>query len=133
MTKVVEIIRLETGKEGTLGVLRINKEVFCVTLEPRDFGNKQNISCIPAQPYLCRPVESPRFGGTFEVTDVPGRSHILFHAGNLAEHTEGCILLGETIGKLKGQRAVLNSGNTFRNFLAEMGRKPFRLVILEAY
>lgn len=131
--RIVEIIRLESSQDGTFGMLRIDKQLFCATLEPRENDNQQNISCIPAQPYQVHPVESPRFGGTFEVQDVPGRSHILFHAGNFAESTEGCILIGEHVGKLKDQRAIVNSGATFKRFLAEIGRKPFRLIIYEAY
>lgn len=114
---ILELIRLEESQAGTFGVLRVNKEVFCLTLEPRDELNAPTRSSIPAQQYLCRRVESPKFGETFEVTDVPGRSHVLFHAGNVAHDTQGCILLGATWGKLKENRAVLNSGDTFRRFL----------------
>ena len=131
--KIVEIIRLETGESGTLSILRIDKQVFCVTLEPPDRLNERNTSSIPAGQYICSPYESPTHGGTFEVTNVPGRSAILLHAGNIVDHTEGCIMLGETFGKLKGNRAILNSGNTFRRFLAEMGRTPFHLTIYERY
>lgn len=130
---VVEIVRLEESEQGTFGVLKINKKVFCCTLEPRDEENQQNISSIPAQQYLCRLVESPTFGGTFEVTKVPSRSNILFHAGNVTENTEGCVLLGEYFGKLSGDRAILNSGKTFRRFLNELGRQPFHLTIQEYY
>lgn len=130
---IVELIRLEESEQGTFGVLRINKEVFCATLEPPDRENETGRSSIPAQQYMCQPVESPTHGGTFEVTRVPGRSHVLFHAGNVAEHTEGCIILGQYFGKLREQRAVLNSGTTFKAFLNIMGRKPFHLTIFEKY
>lgn len=130
---IVEIVRLESGPEGTFGVLRIDKQVFCATLEPRTNGNQQSASCIPSQPYICAPVESPKFGATFEIKNVPGRSHILFHAGNMVEHTEGCILVGQYIGKLRGKRAVLNSGATFRVLLLELGRKSFHLTITEHF
>lgn len=131
--KIVELIRLEETEHGTMGVLRIDKEVFCCTLEPPDRENEVSRSSIPAQQYLCKPVESPTHGGTFEVTNVPGRTHILFHAGNVVDHTEGCILLGQYFGKLKGNRAVLNSGNTFKQFLNDVGRQPFKLTVYEVY
>ena len=130
---IVELIRLEESRQGTFGVLRINKQIFCCTLEPPDRGNKRSVSSIPAQQYICKPVESPSHGGTFEVTNVPGRSHILFHSGNIVGQTEGCILLGEHFGKLRGQRALLNSGKTFRDFLREVGREPFHLTIYEQF
>jgi len=59
---------------------------------------------------------------TFEIVregsnGVDGHKYLLFHSGNIEKHSEGCILLGETIGKLEGVRAVLNSGATFQKFL----------------
>jgi len=131
--KIVELVRLEESEQGTFGVLRIDKEVFCCTLEPPDLENQQSVSSIPAQQYICRPFESPTHGGTFQVSNVPGRTYVLFHAGNLVHHTEGCILLGEHFGKLKGSRAILNSGETFKAFLAEVGREPFHLTIYEQF
>lgn len=119
--KVLELIRLENTPQGVVSILKINKHVFCATLEPPELDNQTNISCIPAGQYYIRGIKSPRFGDTYTVLDVPGRSHILFHAGNLVEHTAGCILLGETIGKLSGDRAVLNSGATFKRFMEELG------------
>ena len=131
---IVEIIRLEESEQGTLGALRIQKELFCCTLEEADRLNAANISSIPAQQYICRRVQSPKFGETFQVMDVPGRSHILFHAGNVDRDTEGCILLGSSWGKLSGRRAVLNSGTTFRAFMDAMqGHDELHLTIKEEY
>ena len=105
MVEKVEIVRLEKGFDGTFGVLRLDGKVFCVTLELPDLDNEANISCIPAGAYTCRRVDSPAFGRTFEISDVPGRSHILFHAGNVADDTQGCVLLGRYFGLLEIGRA----------------------------
>lgn len=131
----VELIRLEENPHyGTFGVLKINKEVFCVTLEPPDFLNELNRSSIPAQQYFCSKHDSPTFGSTYVVRHVPARSDILFHAGNLVDHTEGCILLAQHYGKLKGNRAILNSGETFNRFLNVMRpHHQFTLTIHEVY
>ncbi|MGE4193081.1 MAG: DUF5675 family protein [Pseudodesulfovibrio sp.] len=67
-----------------------------MTLERPWLDNQPDVSCIPAGRYICRRTVSPKFGETFEVTNVEGRTHILFHAGNFPEETEGCILLGVT-------------------------------------
>ena len=133
--KIVELIRLENHHNyGTFGTLKIDKETFCVTLEPPDFLNQRNISCIPAGQYLCSKVNSPKFGLTYEVRHVPGRSHILFHAGNWVKNTEGCILLAESYGKIHGNRAILNSGKTFKNFLETMiDEHTFHLTISECF
>jgi len=115
---ILELIRLEENYDyGTFGVLKTGKMVFCVTLEPRDELNAPFISSIPAQQYMCKRVNSPKYGRTWQVENVPGRLSVLFHPGNVAEHTEGCIILAEHFGKLRMDRAVLNSGVTFRNFM----------------
>lgn len=132
--RTLRLIRLEESEQGTIGVLLIDAEVFCFTLEPSDQLNAVNRSSIPAQQYICKKVESPRFGRTYEVSFVPGRSQVLFHPGNTASDTEGCILLGETVGKLKGKRAVLNSGTTFRRFMTVLNKEEkFHLTVKEVY
>ncbi|MBG0790371.1 MAG: hypothetical protein H0S80_07740 [Desulfovibrionaceae bacterium] len=119
--KKMDIVRLETSQAGTFGVLRMDGEVFCVTLEPPDRGNRPGVSCIPAGEYECRRVASPSFGDTFEIAGVPGRTHILFHQGNVAADTRGCVLLGRSFGEVCGRRAVVSSMPTFRAFLARCG------------
>ena len=132
---IVELIRLEEHfKHGTFGVLKINKQVFCVTLEPSDEENKKNISSIPAQQYQCIRINSHRYGETFKICGVPGRTNVLFHPGNLIRDTQGCILLAQYFGKLYGNRAVLNSGNTFNIFMAHMkDQAGFHLTVNEIY
>lgn len=125
-----DIVRLEKSEEGTFGVLRLDGEVFCVTLEPPDRDNLSNASCIPAGQYTCRRVDSPTFGQTFEITGVPGRSAILFHQGNVVRDTHGCVLLGNRFGRLGPDRAVLDSRSAFREFLERCGEErafPFEI------
>ena len=133
--RIVEIIRLEDHVDwGTFGVLKIDKVSFCVTLEPPDLLNEPNRSCIPAQQYMCRRHISPKYGKTYMVQDVPKRTAILFHPGNTVDHTEGCILTAQYFGKLRGNRAVLNSGETFGLFMDEMAQvQNFHLTIKEVY
>jgi hypothetical protein len=52
---------------------------------------------------------SPRFGRTWEVKDVPERSNILFHQGNTARDTEGCILVGGKYGVTLGDSRISDS------------------------
>lgn len=130
----VRLLRVEESNEGTFGNLIICSHVFCVTLEPSDQLNKCNISNIPAQQYQCIRIRSPQFGETFEIIDVPGRSHVLFHAGNRIKNTKGCVILAQYFGKLQGDRAVLNSGKTFAEFMKIMeGVDVFSLTIKEVY
>lgn len=136
---IMKILRVEENfRHGTFGVFVMNDEAFCVTLEPPDKANALNISCILAQQYDCERIISPKYGETFEIMNVPNRSHVLFHAGNTVEHTDACILMGGSFGKLKKEtkslRAVLNSGHTFKKFMMELkGIDKFKLTIRECY
>ncbi len=128
----IKLIRLEESDDGTFGALVIGGKVFCVTLEPPDEGNQRNISNIPPYKYICVRIKSLKYGNTFEVTNVPGRSHILFHRGNEVKDTKGCILLGNQFGKLRSERAILNSGFTFSMFMNMMTNvDAFELEIVE--
>ena len=125
MIPVLELIRLEDDAiHGMFGILKINKKLFCATLEPPDRGNEPSRSCIPAGQYMCRRHQSPKFGDTFIITDIPGRSAVMFHPGNSVKDTAGCPLLGEYPAKLRGDRQVKNSGATFRQFLDELKLHP---------
>ena len=128
----IRLTRVATSfRHGTFGALTIDGEAFCVTLEPYDYGNIKSHSCIPSGQYEVAPYDSPTFGSVYLVSNTPGRSQILFHAGNIQRHTKGCIILGSSYGKLAGDRAVLNSGATFRAFRARVNR--FSLTIKEGY
>lgn len=109
--------RVSYSLVATFGVLIHERIPFAVTLENPWLANERNVSCIPEGEYECVRVQSPRFGDTFEVLAVPGRSHILFHKGNVAEDTSGCILVGEEFGTLHGDKAVLRSGAGYGEFL----------------
>lgn len=135
LTPVLELIRLEEDAlYGTFGVLKINKQVFCATLEPADLENIKDRSSIPAQQYACMRRSTPTYPNTFEVLAVPERTHILFHPGNLIGDTAGCILLAEHFGKLLGNRAILNSGKTFTAFMLLLDNyDEVHLTIREVY
>ena len=65
---------------------------------------------------------------------MAGHTALLFHSGNVEDHTRGCILLGQYPAKLMGERAVLNSGTTFKKFMALMGNtQEFILQIINLF
>jgi hypothetical protein len=111
--KFCRIVRLEKSDQGVIGVLIIDGAIFCFTLEPD--VNSKGKPFIPQGFYHCDRFDGAKWKNTFEIK-VPGRTAILFHSGNVESDSEGCVLLGATTGKLKGNRAVLNSGDTFRLF-----------------
>ena len=112
--------RVARDDYGTFGVLIRNNTPFAVTCEDLWRENSPNISCIPVGMYRCVRVQSPKFGSTFEITGVEGRTHILFHKGNTEDDTHGCVLIGERFEALNGKTAVLDSGSGFGEFMRLM-------------
>lgn len=116
---IIELKRLEKTDKCIIGSLQIDDLEVYSTLENPDLENQRFISCVPPATYLCRRTTSPRFGETFEIL-VPDRDHILFHAGNTAKDTSGCILIGSHTGWLNGNRAVLSSRKAVKRFMAAL-------------
>ena len=92
------LIRDTFSEESTIGELFLNGERICDTLENPYINNERNISCIPEGVYDVR-LRLPRESATRDyvhllVQDVPDRDWILFHRGNTAKDTSGCILVG---------------------------------------
>lgn len=112
-----ELLRIAQGTHGTFGVLKQDDIPFAVTLELPWRDNERETSCIPNGEYLCKRILSPKFGDTFEVQDVPGRTHILFHRGNLTKDTQGCILVAEQFESVYEKPGIASSGKGFGEFM----------------
>lgn len=102
------LIRDTFSKESILGELFINGELICDTLENPWKDNQRNISCIPEGEYPVR-LRLARESASRDylhllVQEVPNRDFILFHRGNTAKDTSGCILVG-----LGSQQDVVNN------------------------
>ncbi len=119
MPRTVKIRRAETVN-GMIGILIINNFPCCLTLERPWEDNKVNVSCIPPGKYKCKRDQSQRWGDTFEVCNVPGRTLIKFHEGCTAEKSKGCILFGTLVGVIENMPAVLHSITARRKFMDEM-------------
>jgi hypothetical protein len=115
--RIFNLIRITEINDGTFGVFLDDKVPFALTIERRWENNQMGISCIPVGSYTCLLVNSPKFGKTFEVTAVPGRSEILFHQGNINDDSHGCIIVGEQFEFLGSKVAVLSSAKGFAEFL----------------
>lgn len=114
---------------STIGNWYDGNELVCCTLERPWLKNKVNVSCIPAGVYTIRPVKSPKFGSSFEVCDVVGRSHILIHKGNYVSETQGCIMPVSKYGILGGQFAGLSSGKAYDKLMGVLGSSEHKLEI----
>lgn len=129
----MRLVRIASNSEATYGVLIQGGIPFAVTLERPWLDNKRGESCIPKGTYQCVPVKSPKFGPTFLVRDVPGRSEILFHKGNLSDDSHGCILVGEAFNPVLGRPGITASAEGFAEFLKVTSMcLEFPLEIVEA-
>lgn len=98
---LLRLVHEEVQTRGRLYFFDGDKQVFdCVTMELPWKNNGKNISCIPVGIYTVVKHTSPKFGSCLKVLDVPGRSEILFHAGNYNKDTHGCILPGKQFAEL---------------------------------
>ena len=129
------ILKRITAKDNTgipvMGVLLQNGTPFAVTLERPWMNNQQNVSCIPDGMYACERIESPKFGETFRLINVSGRSHILFHKGNIDDDTHGCILVGESFEPLSGEPAIRASKKGFKEFMELLNEQDMFTLCIE--
>ena len=132
----VNLVRDPTDDQGTRGALSAPELGFaCLTLELPWRANKNGISCITAGSYTASVLFSSHWKrSVIWLNNVPGRSVIQCHPGNLAgdaalgfeTQVRGCILVGESFGLLGAQRALLASGSTFEKLMANIAGRPMR-------
>lgn len=131
------LTRFAYTPDGTFG--RLGR---FITVEEEWQNNAPDISCIPCAVYVCQRVQSPKFGNTFEIMDVPDRTHILIHPLNTEEGSRGCVGLGLRLGVLRvkdedshqmvHKLAALSSRKAFNAWLATMqGIDRFRLHVVD--
>ena len=128
--------RRESGNEGTFGTLL---NWFTGELPWRD--NARSVSCIPAGIYRCAWAWSPRFRRfTYRLQNVEGRSGVLIHSANLMgdaalgyrSQLNGCIALGEKLGWIEGQKAVLLSRTAVTGLESLLHQQEFTLEVRDA-
>jgi len=141
MTLVCALSRGPSTDQGTFGTLTFGGQVVH-TLELPWRDNARQRSCIPPGSYRCALVSSPRFGRVYGVADVPGRTHVLIHAANLAGDVDlgwttqlhGCIAPCLRVGAMRNnaghmQRAGLVSKPALALLMAWAAGQPFTLEI----
>jgi hypothetical protein len=125
------LLRDTFSENSTIGELFLNGERMCDTLENPYINNEKRISCIPEGEYKVR-LRTARESATRDyvhllVEDVPNRDYILFHRGNSAKDTSGCILVGlgsqqdfvqnSTLAMDLLMKEILNLGGTNINLI----------------
>lgn len=132
------LTRIFKGSGYTIGKLAIDGAYFCDTLEDKvralpascydtPKGNvcrcREKIyarTAIPAGIYKITMEHSPRFGRVLPyLHDVPHFLGILIHAGNTADDSAGCIIVGRN--KVKGK--VLESRATLQTLIGRIEKE----------
>lgn len=129
--------RVDSGDQGTFGRFKVGPlALYSGELPWRD--NASNVSCIPAGRYECRWTYSPKFKrNMYVLMDTDPRAGIRAHSANLMgdkaqgyrAQLNGCLALGERLGWLDGQKALLVSAPAMRRFEAYLAGAPFTLEI----
>ena len=115
---MIIIKRVSYLPEGSFGVIIQDGIPFALTGELPWLNNLPQKSCIPVGRYICKRVNSPKFGNTFEIIGVTGRSNILFHKGNVPKKdSKGCVLIGEQFEMIGFNVAVIASGKGYQEFM----------------
>lgn len=127
-TMQLKLQRLHDNGESTLGILYMDGEFYCYTLEDPNRADKvKGKTRIPAgeYPISLRKVDSPltqKYQGDFdwftyhlELQNVPNFDYIYIHLGNTPSDTSGCVLIGNG-QQLAPQRMVTHSRDAYEDF-----------------
>lgn len=106
---------------GAFGVLLWWGLPFCVTLE-RAYEAQRGTWQPKIPPGHYRLERTMFHRGSYVTWQVLGgpisaERRILIHKGNLAEHSEGCILVGEAFDPIEGQAGIVQSGKAFAELM----------------
>jgi len=118
----IEVSRFSHGENDTLGLLSIDGEFFCYTLEDefrsqKVFGRTR----IPEGEYILglrtfggfHRRYKKKFGslhlGMLEIQDVPNFTNVLIHIGNRDDDTAGCLLVGDGLNNNQVEEGFLSS------------------------
>lgn len=126
----LKLNRLHKNPTYTIGKLYIDGQYLCDTVEDCDRGLKQSMTsqqiavkkvygktAIPSGRYKVTLTFSNKFKRVLPlVNDVIGFLGIRIHAGNTADDSLGCIIVGEN--KIKG--GVVNSKVTLERLMAKL-------------
>lgn len=133
----VVLRRLESGDQGTFGRVTAGPlSLYSGELPWRD--NASSISCVPAGTYRAVVTYSPRFGrGLYLLAPTSPRVAIRIHPANVMGDASkgfkcqlnGCIALGERLGWMAGQKALLLSQPAVRRLMEFTAGRPFQLEI----
>lgn len=137
----ITLTRLESTDHGTFGTFVVPSDEYLEYFYSGELPwreNRTGISCIPVGLYKVDRVDwLKKNKKVFMVLNVKGRGGILIHSANymgdslkgFKTQLMGCIALGERLGQMEGQKALLLSSPAIRRFEALLNGEPFELEV----
>ena len=136
-TMTLEVLRFSSGNDSTMGALfdtTNGRRFLAYTIEDEARDEKvAGETRIPAGTYDVRLRTEGGFHGRYtskygdfhkgmlHVQDVPGFEYILIHTGNTDEHTEGCLLVGDTSQQnITKQGFIGSSGDAYKRIYPDI-------------
>lgn len=130
----IDIFRFSDNGESTLGLLFLNGQFRCYTLEDGFKVDKiKGETRIPAGTYQLGIQENVTplteryrskhnwFENHLHVKDVPNFTSVYIHIGNTDENTDGCLLVGDSIDNNAMKKGFLGSStNAFKRIYEEI-------------
>jgi len=127
----LEVLRFSSQSDSTLGLLfdvTDGRKFLCYTIEDEARETKvMGETRIPAGTYTLKLRKEGGYHGRYvkkygsmhkgmiHVQDVPGFTYILWHTGNTDEHTNGCLLFGDTSQQnISKEGFIGGSGNAYK-------------------
>lgn len=120
--------------EATHGLLQLDNQNICLTLELPWVGNQAYISCIPEGTYPIHHRYNDRFKSHLEIKKVPERTLILFHPANNAKYDlKGCIApVSQILNPIWGNRSRIAMRKLLEALEADLIDEGVQLYIQEA-
>jgi len=131
----LELKRFSSGTDSTLGILLADGVFECFTLEDEYRTDKvKGETRIPAGTYKVEKREVlsgltekyrkkyPWFDFHFMLQDVPNFQYVYIHIGNDDDHTDGCLLVGDSIksNRFNNDNNLTTSGPAFKRLYQKM-------------
>ena len=135
--------RIDESKDGIFGELYLESGSFLCHTAEHAYIDENGAICakVPQGEYVCKLGEHtlekhPEPFMTYEIQNVPGHDHILFHVGNYPQtDSHGCILVGHGIGATLDKKSMLTSSKqAFQEFMKILlNCDEFTLIVSDAY
>ena len=141
----LELKRFSSQSDTTLGILFVDGEFECFTLEDEYRADKvKGETRIPAGTYKVEKREVlsgltekyrkkyPWFDFHFMLQDVPDFQYVYIHIGNDDDHTDGCLLVSDAVksNRFDENNNLSSSGPAFKRLYQKMSESgPLEIII----